>query len=256
LIAGLPYEGLDRFQRSFNEVYACAPHQLQLGFLKVLSGSKMEQKAKEYGLVYSRSAPYEALCTRWMRYEEFGLLRGIARMVDVYYNSARFSHILRHLLSCFPDPFSFYRLLWLYYESVTERKPVSGMGTYELLADFAQSHGIEMTEEMQWLAKYDLLLHEKPRKLPAWVTVDLSRKYRKQIQSFFRNPANIAAYLPEYEGESSSHVERTAHLELFPFDPSTGAPGAVAVVFNYQRRNLLGVALAQSLPAEALRGES
>lgn len=254
LIAGLPYEDFERFQASFNEVYACLPHQLQMGFLKVLSGSKMEAKARDYGLAYSQNAPYEALFTRWMSYEELGLLRGVAKMVDVYYNSGRFSHTLRRLIPSFPDAFSFYRLLWLYYENATQRRPLSAVGTYDLLAGFAQKHGISITEELQWAAKYDLLLHEKPRKLPSWVAVDLSREYRKQIQAFFKNSANIAAYLPEYQGESSSHVERTAHLEIFPFDPSTGALGAVAVVFDYKRRNLLGAAQAQRLPLAALPG--
>ena len=39
LIAGLPNEGLSSFENSFNDVYALQPHQLQLGFLKLLSGS-------------------------------------------------------------------------------------------------------------------------------------------------------------------------------------------------------------------------
>ena len=42
LIAGLPYEDYATFIRSFNEVYAMGPEQLQLGFLKVLKGSLME----------------------------------------------------------------------------------------------------------------------------------------------------------------------------------------------------------------------
>lgn len=252
LIAGLPHEGWDEFQSSFHAVYACLPHQLQMGFLKVLSGSKMEKKAEDYGLVYSSNAPYEVLSTRWMSYGQLCLLRGVARMVDLYYNSARFSHLLSHLLPHFDAPFSFYQLLWLHYANVTEGRPLSEMGAYDLLADFARKQGIPIDETMQWWAKYDLLLHEKPRKWPSWVTVDGSKEYRKPIQRFFQDPANIAAYLPEYQGEASTRVERTAHLEVFPFDPATGEPGAVAVVFNYKKRDLLGVALARTLPAEAL----
>lgn len=41
LIAGLPMEGYERFARSFDDVYAMGPDQLQLGFLKVLRGSVM-----------------------------------------------------------------------------------------------------------------------------------------------------------------------------------------------------------------------
>ena len=252
LIAGLPHEDFGRFQNSFNEVYACMPHQLQLGFLKVLSGSKMEKKAKEYDLIYSRNAPYEVLSTRWLNYEQLRILHGIAKMVDLYYNSARFSHIISHLISYFSDPFSFFLRLWLHYESASAGKPVSAMGSHDLLAEFARSHDLEITERMQWLTKFDLLLHEKPRKLPAWVTVDLSRRSRKQIQGFFMNPANIATYLPEYQGETSTCVERIAHLEIFPFDPVTGVPGVVAVVFNYKRKDMLGRALSRILPFDAL----
>ena len=39
LIAGLPYEDIESFHRSFNDVYKMEPEQLQLGFLKVLKGS-------------------------------------------------------------------------------------------------------------------------------------------------------------------------------------------------------------------------
>ena len=50
LIAGLPYEDYDSFVHSFNDVYALRPNQLQLGFLKVLKGSLMHEKAEEYGI--------------------------------------------------------------------------------------------------------------------------------------------------------------------------------------------------------------
>lgn len=49
LIAGLPYEGFDSFARSFREVYALKPNQLQLGFLKVLKGSYICEKKKSTG---------------------------------------------------------------------------------------------------------------------------------------------------------------------------------------------------------------
>ena len=49
LIAGLPYEGYESFGKSFDWVYRLRPHQLQLGFLKVLKGSEMWERAQEYG---------------------------------------------------------------------------------------------------------------------------------------------------------------------------------------------------------------
>ena len=46
LIAGLPFEGLERFKQSFNDVYGLKPEQFQLGFLKVLKGSYMREKRR------------------------------------------------------------------------------------------------------------------------------------------------------------------------------------------------------------------
>lgn len=252
LIAGLPYETFERFQTSFNDVYAYMPSQFQLGVLKVLAGSKMERMANDYGLVYSRNAPYEILSNRWLDYSQLAILQGVAKMVDVYYNSFRFSHILSYLIPCFPTPFSFYHALWSYFQAVTENKPVSQMGYYDILNGFVRQQNMETTEKMQWLAKYDLLLHEKPRKLPAWITVDLSKQYREQIKGFYMNPANIAAYLPEYEGETSVRIERMAHLEVFPFHPENGTAGEVAIVFDYRCRDIVGLAKAHVLPVDAL----
>lgn len=44
LIAGLPYEDLQQFGQSFNDVYGLHAHMLQLGFLKVLPGTQMNGK--------------------------------------------------------------------------------------------------------------------------------------------------------------------------------------------------------------------
>ena len=63
LIAGLPYEDYESFGKSFDDVYALEPEQLQLGFLKVLKGSYMEEKRDDYGLVYKGMPPYEVLYT-------------------------------------------------------------------------------------------------------------------------------------------------------------------------------------------------
>ena len=61
LIAGLPYEDYDSFRRSFADVYALRPQQLQLGFLKVLRGSFMYEHTEKYDCHYQEREPYEVL---------------------------------------------------------------------------------------------------------------------------------------------------------------------------------------------------
>lgn len=66
LIAGLPYEDFESFRTSFDAVYQLYPQELQLGFLKVLRGSEMYERAEEYGIVYRSTPPYEVLATKWL----------------------------------------------------------------------------------------------------------------------------------------------------------------------------------------------
>ena len=84
LIAGLPFEDYKSFAKSFNDVYELKPEQLQLGFLKVLKGSYMEEMAEDYGLVYQDRPPFEVLSTKWLSYEDVIRLKGVEEIVEVY----------------------------------------------------------------------------------------------------------------------------------------------------------------------------
>ncbi len=116
LIAGLPYENLDSFINSFNDVYKLHPSELQLGFLKVLSGSYMFDKKDDYGIKYKDYPPYEVLSTNWISYDNVLLLKGVEEMVEVYYNSGQFIISLNYLQKYFDTPFEMFYELNKYYE--------------------------------------------------------------------------------------------------------------------------------------------
>ena len=58
LIAGLPLENLERFARSFDDVFAFYPKELQLGFLKLLRGTSLRKEAEKYGIISASEPPY------------------------------------------------------------------------------------------------------------------------------------------------------------------------------------------------------
>ena len=103
LIAGLPGEDYNSFKRSFNNVYSLYPEKLQLGFLKVLKGSKMRHNKDEYGLVYKDKAPYEILYKE-LSYRELLKLKMIEEMLEIYYNSGHFYYSIRYISSYFDSP--------------------------------------------------------------------------------------------------------------------------------------------------------
>lgn len=136
LIAGLPFEDYESFRRSFNDVYAMEPDQLQLGFLKVLKGSHMYEMAEQYGLVYRTLPPYEVLSTRWLSYGDVLKLKGIEDMVEVYYNSGQFTRTLKLLAQEFEDAFAMFEALAAYYsEHGLAGLNHSRLARYEILHD-------------------------------------------------------------------------------------------------------------------------
>mgnify|MGYP001154685304 CR=1 FL=1 len=116
LIAGLPYEDMASFQKSFNDVYEMQPDQLQLGFLKVLKGSPLYGKVAEFGIVYQSAAPYEVLYNKWISYGEFLELKQVEEMVERFYNSMQFQAVITYLVWQVGDAFAFYDMLGKYFK--------------------------------------------------------------------------------------------------------------------------------------------
>ena len=108
LIAGLPNENYESFRKSFDDVFALRPEQLQLGFLKVLKGSYMYENREAYGLVYRSEPPYEVLSTNWISYGEMIRLKGIEQIVELYYNSHQYDKTLKEVFEGEESAFGFF----------------------------------------------------------------------------------------------------------------------------------------------------
>lgn len=244
LIAGLPWEDDASFVQSFNDVYAKKPDQFQVGILKVLNGSGMERNAEKYGLVWQNKSPFEVLYTKWLNYDELLKNKQVAEMVEMFYNSGRFSHLTKYLCEQFATPYEFYAKLadFYYAKSKAADSPLSKTGYYQLLGDFMYFEDVPQTEHAQWLCQLDMALHEKIKKSPQWVKVGNSQNYRKQVLEFYAKEENILQYLPEYAEREPKQIFKMAHVEVFPFNPKTREKKETAVLFNYAQRDILGKA--------------
>ena len=239
LIAGLPYEDYESFVNSFNEVYRMRPQQLQLGFLKVLKGSKMHRKAKDYGIVYRQEPPYEVLCTRWISYEKIRKLKAVEEMVEVYYNSGQFENTIRHLEQSFPHPFAMYEALAGYYEKEgLNGRSHSRMGRLEILRSFTEEVDKEQRGLYDELLLLDLYLRENSKSRPAWAG-DLSL-YKADFRDFYIREAENPQSLKNYAGYTSKQIMNMTHGEVFFHDVlKTGADLPCYVVFDYRNRDPL-----------------
>ena len=185
LIAGLPYEDVNSFQKSFDDVYAMRPDQLQLGFLKVLKGSGMREDAPGYGINWHERAPYEVLTTDWLSYGDVLLLKGVEDMVEVYYNSRQFDRTISKIMERYASPFLFFKELADFYD----REGLAGIGhariaRYEILRRFlSEEKGWELKEYEQCMV-LDLYARENLKSRPAFAP-DLS-PYKEQLKIMTR----------------------------------------------------------------------
>ena len=229
LIAGLPYEGYERFQQSFDDVYAMRPEQLQLGFLKVLKGSYMEEMAETYGLIYKEKPPYEVLSTNWLNYGEILKLKAVEEMVEVYYNSGQFRTTMAMLEEEFDSPFRMYEELAGEYESlglfdVSHNR----LARYEILFRFIEKR-YHRLEQYRDSLMYDLYLRENVKSRPSFAKEQTA--YKTIVRDFFIKEAENPHYLMGYESYDSKQMSKMAHVEAM-------GEGSL-ILFDYLNRDPL-----------------
>ena len=101
LIAGLPYEDLASFKQSYQGLIALAPHEIQVGILKLLHGSQLRQDAELYGYVAHQEAPYQITQSLWVSQEDIRLVEQVALATEKAYNSQKMKAELDQI---FADP--------------------------------------------------------------------------------------------------------------------------------------------------------
>lgn len=232
LIAGLPFEDFESFRNSFNEVYRMEPEQLQLGFLKVLKGSYMADRAEDYGLLYRSQPPYEVLASRWLSYGQLIRLKGVEEMIEVYYNSGQFRSVIRPLAEEFETPFHLYdKLADYYHEKKLDGLNHNRLARYEILYQFIVALDERKTqlESYRDLLMQDLYLRENLKSRPSFARDQTV--WKEVIRSFFLREADEPRYLRGYEGYNFRQLIKMAHIEAM-------GDGSF-ILFDYKNRDAL-----------------
>lgn len=239
LIAGLPFEGYESFGKSFDDVYALRPEQLQLGFLKVLKGSYMQEHAKEYGLIYKEKPPYEVLGTKWLSYGEISRLKQVEEIVEVYYNSGQFVHTLFWLSQELPSAFRLYERIADYYEQKQLFfRSHTRIARYEILLEFIRETFKEKEEFYRQLLIYDLYLRENVKSRPGFAGEPSAKK--EFLKEFYDREEKEPVYLTAYGHTESRKLRKMTHVEVFDYEVDREMrPGKTVLLFDYQNRNPL-----------------
>ena len=188
LIAGLPYEDYATFAKSFDEIYALKPNQLQLGFLKVLKGSYMYEHAAEYEIVYHEKTPYEVMKTKWLSFDDVLKIKQVEEMLEVYYNSGQFEITMKVMEPLFESAFAMFQGFGAFYEE----KGYFGMShsrirRAEILLEFMREQKSEdaVLQMLEESLTFDLYYRENCKSRPFWAPSPA--EFKEQTRYYCKN---------------------------------------------------------------------
>lgn len=225
LIAGLPYETYDKFRYSFDYVHKLKPEMIQLGFLKLLKGTKMYEEREQYSYKYFSKPPYEVFSNEFINFSEIVKLKNIEKVLDFYYNSEKFPNSVQWIIDTHYDSaFSFYEDIADYFDKKGYLKVSHKESTlFTLLYDFYRDKEFSMLEIFIEYLKYDYLMIGKPGFYPEWFQ---SKKDGELYDEIIRE----GNYKSIREGHKNSELEK------FTYNIFKKIPEEIFIFFDYREK--------------------
>ena len=216
LIAGLPYEDLSSFVFGFNEVMTIYPHYLQVGFLKLLPGTKLAAECELHGYAAEDFPPYEIVSNRYLSVAELAGLKKLDQFMDTVYNKGLLRQTLRYAMRLY------------------------GFDTFTLFMALAEN-----TDVVRVLSEIC------PRGAFAWSSLvrldgflvgnggDVSAEEERDINRFVQDKDAVAEVLPHYVDTPPREIYKRTRLLHFPVTFSFDEKGFVLDVSPGESRILL-----------------
>lgn len=184
LIAGLPYEDLESFRKTFNDIFALYPDELQLGFLKMLKGTKIRLEAEKYGYIYDVDPPYEIIKNDFLNEAEIKSIHLVEHFLDIYWNKNFMNESIIQISKKFNSYFDFFLELGNYYSQKnlsTKRYQLADLFTN--LINFLETKNT-LTDEIYSSLKLDYLLYHKIKPKSFWKKINNKNEL---IRMFYQN---------------------------------------------------------------------
>ncbi|MGL4425033.1 MAG: B12-binding domain-containing radical SAM protein [Cetobacterium sp.] len=228
LIAGLPHDTYETFKDSFDYVYELDSEMIQLGFLKILNGTRISKEIEEYDYKYIEFPPYEILSNCFISYKELVKLKNFEKMLDYYYNSEKFKNSVNYIINTnYSRPFDFFEDIADYYE----KNNLLNVG-HKVVSIF--NHLVKFYEDKKFIQKdifveylkLDYLLLGKPGSYPEWFISEKNKdKYNEiVIQKNFN---------------STREAYKKTEFEKFQYDVLNNKVGTIEIFFNYSNRKTI-----------------
>ncbi len=225
LIAGLPHESLVEFERSFNFTIGLKPDMLQLGFLKILSGTQMESYAQHQDYAWFSNPPHEVLKSPCMSYDDLCFLHDVETTLDWYYNSHYFPATFTYLLQQHDNAFELFSSIATYFRSkgvfYNQHKI---QAHFSLLFDFFTTQSKYSIAILEELLRYDYFFMGKTSVFPDCFTLHYDKD------------THHSGLLEHTEMTSTREAYTNSSFEVFSINPFTYETKTTPILFLYGKR--------------------
>jgi anaerobic magnesium-protoporphyrin IX monomethyl ester cyclase len=191
LIAGLPEEDYMSFRKTFNDVFALRPEELQLGFLKMLRGTGLRIRANDHQYLYSDFSPYEILGNNVLSFDDIVRIKQVEDVLEKYWNDHRMDRTIEFLVTrAFSSPFDFFQEFGTYWDN----QGWSRIGhqledLFRRLYQFLSANKPEHLDIALSLMKYDYFSTQKYKPRKPWWDYTFDKSERANIyEQVLRNP--------------------------------------------------------------------
>ncbi len=99
LIAGLPYEDINSFKDSYDQLFLLFTQEIQVGILKLLKGTPLKDKADHYQMHYDDKPPYVVKSTAWLNCDDLQKIMLVDLATEKVYNNHKLRHTVIELVS-------------------------------------------------------------------------------------------------------------------------------------------------------------
>jgi len=152
---------------------------LQLGFLKMLKGTKLRAESETFKAVFADFAPYEVYRTETMPYSDFIRLKKIEGIIERFYNTGGFTSSIGYAIKSAGSPYKFFEEFSDYLANPSEIK-ISLKNAYTALYNFLSRSGNEAQAACH--IKTDCLSFDAGASLPDAVPSNRDRQAEEQFR--------------------------------------------------------------------------
>ncbi|OAB46328.1 B12-binding domain-containing radical SAM protein [Paenibacillus glacialis] len=220
LIAGLPDEDYDTFRKTFNDVFAMEPEELQLGFLKMLRGTGLRVDADKYEYKYMEYAPYEILSSNKLSFADIIHLKRLEDVLEKFWNAHRMDHTLKYLMKNeFDSPFDFFQDFGDYWEGQGWQKIGHQLEDLFLrLHKFLEFRGVRRMDVILGLMKLDYFMNHKYKPRTIWWDARLTKdKWSVFMKTLAEHPERVSAEFAALQLDERG-LQKHAVMDVLPFD--------------------------------------